>query len=61
MIAGVATRADVRRIALKLPETEEAENHFAFSVRNKGKLKGFAWAPRSNASGARAGPGRAPS
>jgi hypothetical protein len=26
-----------------LPETEEAPNHFAFSVRNKGKLKGFGW------------------
>jgi hypothetical protein len=39
----MATQADVRRIALSLPETEEAENHFAFSVRNKGKLKGFAW------------------
>jgi hypothetical protein len=39
----VATRADVRRIALALPETEEADGHFAFSVRNKTKLKGFAW------------------
>src|SRR5580765_4984078 len=39
----MATRADVRRIALSLPETEEAANHFAFSVRNKGKLKGFVW------------------
>ena len=39
----MATQADVRRIALSLPETEEASNHFAFSVRNKGKLKGFAW------------------
>jgi len=39
----VATQADVRRIALSLPETEEAPNHFAFSVRNKGKLKGFVW------------------
>ena len=39
----MATQADVRRIALSLPETEEAPNHFAFSVRNKGKLKGFAW------------------
>jgi len=24
-----------------LPATEEAPNHFAFSVRNQGKLKGF--------------------
>ncbi len=39
----MATQADVRRIALSLPETEEAPNHFAFSVRNKSKLKGFAW------------------
>lgn len=39
----MATQSDVRRIALSLPETEEAPNHFAFSVRNKGKLKGFAW------------------
>jgi hypothetical protein len=39
----VATRAQVRRIALSLPDTEEAEGHFAFSVRTKGKLKGFAW------------------
>jgi hypothetical protein len=39
----MATQADVRRIALTLPETEETKGHFAFSVRNKGKLKGFAW------------------
>jgi hypothetical protein len=39
----LASQADVRRIALSLPETEEASNHFAFSVRNKGKLKGFVW------------------
>jgi hypothetical protein len=39
----MATQADVRRIALALPETEETKGHFAFSVRNKGKLKGFAW------------------
>jgi hypothetical protein len=39
----MATQADVRRIALSLPETEEAPDRFAFSVRNKGKLKGFAW------------------
>ena len=37
----MATQADVRRIALSLPDTEEAPNHFAFSVRNRGKLKGF--------------------
>lgn len=39
----MATQADVRRIALSLPETEEAPDRFAFSVRNKGKLKAFAW------------------
>ena len=39
----MATQADVRRIALSLPETEETEGRFAFSVRNKGKLKGFVW------------------
>lgn len=39
----MATQADIRRIALALPETEEAENKFAFSVRNKDKLKGFVW------------------
>ena len=39
----MATQADVRRIALSLPETEEAKDRFAFSVRNKGKLKGFVW------------------
>lgn len=39
----VATRSDVRRIALSLPDTNEAKGHFAFSVRNKDKLKGFAW------------------
>ena len=39
----MATQADVRRIALSLPGVEETPNHFAFSVRNKGKLKGFVW------------------
>jgi hypothetical protein len=39
----MATQADVRRIALSLPETEEGKDRFAFGVRNKGKSKGFAW------------------
>jgi hypothetical protein len=39
----MATQADVRRIALSMPGAEEAENHFAFAVRNKGKSKGFVW------------------
>jgi hypothetical protein len=40
----VADQADVRRIALALPETSEAEDHFAFSVADKGKQKAFVWA-----------------
>jgi len=39
----MATRADVRRIALALPGTEEAERDFAFEVQVKGKSKGFCW------------------
>lgn len=39
----MATQADVRHIALSLPETEEEKDHFAFGVRIKGKLKGYAW------------------
>jgi hypothetical protein len=39
----MATQADVRRIALSFPETEEAQGRFAFSVLSKGKAKGFAW------------------
>ena len=39
----MATQADVRRIALSLPAAEQVPDRFAFSVRSKGKLKGFAW------------------
>jgi len=39
----VATQADVRRIALSLPETAEEKGRFAFAVRTKAKLKGFVW------------------
>lgn len=39
----MATQADVRRIALALLGTEEAEGRFAFSVRVKDKLKGYTW------------------
>ena len=39
----MASQKDVRRIALALPETVEADDGFHFSVRNKNKLKGFAW------------------
>jgi hypothetical protein len=37
----MADQSDVRRIALSLPETSEEEGHFAFSVRQGGKQKGF--------------------
>lgn len=40
----MADQSDVRRIALSLPGTSEAADHFAFSVRNGAKEKGFAWA-----------------
>jgi len=40
----MATREDVRRVALSLPETSQAADHFGFGVLNKGRLKGFAWA-----------------
>lgn len=39
----MADQADVRRVALSLPETVEGEDRFAFSVLDKGKEKGFAW------------------
>jgi hypothetical protein len=39
----MADQNDVRRIALSFPETSEDEDHFAFSVNNRGKHKGFAW------------------
>ena len=39
----MATQAQVRRIALSFPGVEENKKWFAFEVRNKGKLKGFAW------------------
>jgi hypothetical protein len=39
----MASQEDVRRIALALPETTEAEDRFAFSVSNRGKDKGIAW------------------
>jgi hypothetical protein len=40
----MATHADVRRIAMALPGTEEESGRFAFSVPHKGKLKSYAWA-----------------
>lgn len=39
----MATQADVRRIALALPETSEGDDRFSYSVLNKGKWKGIAW------------------
>ena len=39
----MATRDDVRRIALSLPSVEKKLERFAFAVRNKGKLKEFVW------------------
>jgi hypothetical protein len=39
----MATRADVRRIALALPGAQAGDDDFAFWVMNKGKAKGFAW------------------
>jgi hypothetical protein len=40
----MANQADVRRIAMLLPGTEEGSGRFAFAVPVKGKLKGYAWA-----------------
>lgn len=40
----MATRADVRRIALSFPGAQEDEERFVFFVMDKGKPKGFAWA-----------------
>ncbi len=39
----MADQADVRAIALSLPETVEDDSRFAFSVRNNGRQKGFVW------------------
>jgi hypothetical protein len=39
----MANQDDVRRIALALPGVIEERGRFAFSVENKGKLKGVAW------------------
>ena len=39
----MATTADVRRIAMALPGTEEGKDRFGFSVPVKGKQKGYAW------------------
>ena len=38
------TQADVRRLALNLPEVSEGTDGFGFSVLNKGKARAIAWA-----------------
>lgn len=39
----MADQDDVRRLALALPAVSEAHDHFAFSVPDRGRDKGFAW------------------
>ena len=39
----MADQSDVRRIALSLPGTVEADDRFAFSVLHRGKARGFVW------------------
>jgi hypothetical protein len=39
----MASQTEVRRIAMSLPAIEQASGRFAFSVRNKGKMKAFVW------------------
>jgi len=40
----MADQQDVRAIALALPDTAEATDRFAFTVRNGSKQKAFVWA-----------------
>jgi hypothetical protein len=39
----MASRSEVRKIALSFPGTKEKDGHFAFEVLNKAKYKGFCW------------------
>ncbi len=39
----MATRADLRRIALALPGTVESPDGLGYAVLNRGKPKGFVW------------------
>ncbi len=39
----MATQADVRRIAIALPDVVEVDGRFAFDVSVNGKSKGFIW------------------
>jgi hypothetical protein len=48
----VATQDDVRRIAMSLPEMEEAEDRFAFSVGGRGVA--WVWLERPSPGAARA-------
>lgn len=44
MLSRMVSHAEIRRVALKLPGVEAmSDHHFAFGVRNKGKLKQFVW------------------
>ena len=47
----MATRADVRRIALSFPETEDAGDRFAFSVRLSAEPAKFFTEPHYDAKG----------
>ena len=39
----MASRGQVRRIALSFPGVEEGEGHFSFGVPHGARLKGFVW------------------
>ncbi len=39
----MAGQAEVRRIAMALPDTVESEDHFGFGVRHRDKVKQFVW------------------
>jgi hypothetical protein len=39
----MASRSDVRKIALSFPATKAKEGHFAFQVLDKTRYKGFCW------------------
>ena len=42
----MVSKAELRRLALALPDASEDEGHFGFSVASAPKRKGFAWAWR---------------
>lgn len=39
----MASQADVRRIAMCLPDVQEGDGDFSFGVLSKGKSKGIVW------------------